>query len=126
MQIAYDSSREQSYVDDIVFDETPEVPRFDVGSIMANLHRHLDGHQILGKDWPNDAVYAVQYRTKTWPCGWDKYDTVRFFANSDELSRFVHSMNVWSREEDNGWEFMLYMWDLGPTMIHDVAAHIHH
>lgn len=125
MQNAYDSNRQQNHADDIIFDEAPHAPSFDFSAIMQSLHRHLDGHQILGTDWPNDAVYAVQYRTKTWPCGWDKYDSVRFFSNSDELSSFVRSMNGWVKYEDNGWEFTLYMWDLGPTLIHDVSVHIH-
>lgn len=125
MQNAYDNNPEHSNVDDIVFDETIAVPSFDVGAVMTSVHRHLDSHQILGNDWPNEATYAMTYRTKTWPCGWDEYDNVRFFANSDELSRFVRRMNNWSREEDNAWTYTLYMWDLGPIMIYDVEAHIH-
>ena len=125
MQIAYDNTANEIHADDIVFDDTAAVARFDMGSVLASVHRHLDGHQILGQDWPADAVYAAKYRTTTWPCGWDKHDSVRFFSNSDELSRFVRSMNNWSTEEDNGWEFTLYMWDLGPELINDVAAHVY-
>lgn len=125
MQISYDSLNTENHVDDIVFDEPTNVVRFDMTAIEHAFQRHLDDHKTLDQNWPADSTYAIKYRYRTWPCGWDNYYCVRFFSSSDELSEFVKRTNIWALEEDNDWEFTLYMWDLGPELISDVSAHVH-
>ena len=85
---------------------------------MAN--KFVESHQTLGHPWPNDATHAVAYRTSTWPCGWDKEVTLRFFTSLEEMREFITGYVDWTLSEDNYFEFQAYEWDLGPYAMKSV------
>jgi hypothetical protein len=76
---------------------------------------HIKSHQTCGVDWPDSAVYAVVYRTSTWPCGWDKENHITFFDTEDQLHAWRRRYDDWSSLEDNHVAFQAYTWDLGPV-----------
>ena len=83
---------------------------------LAALARHIDNHKTANVDWPADAVYAVEYTLKAWPCAATSH--IRFFATKELLEQWYASQLKWAREEDNYYETTgLWFWDLGPNYI---------
>jgi len=69
-------------------------------------------------EWPSDAVFKLEYRTKAWPCGWNK--TVIFFNEPEEVLEFIAGRREWTLSEDNYFEVdRLEEWDLGPNLIQE-------
>lgn len=92
-------------------------------TVSAHIRSHLDEHQTQGRDWPADAAYAVEYRVKAWPTGFDK--NVAFFTNAAELRAWYAAKCSWAMLEDNEFELdALWMWDLGPQLISDHEPHL--
>ena len=83
--------------------------------IMDALKAHIDTHHTNGEAWPDDAEYAVVYRTSTWPCGWSDLTHVSFFDSRDGLDKWMEAQRGWAKCEDNHIAWMVYQWDLGPN-----------
>lgn len=73
-----------------------------------------------GIEWPDGAEFKVEYKTKTWPCGYDRETTKRYFSTQEELDLWLFDQLTWSRMEDNGMMIQLYKWDLGPTFVREI------
>lgn len=70
-----------------------------------------------GEGWgPND-VYKVVTRCSTWPMGWEKEGSVKYFETKEELDAHVESYRDWSLSEDNQVEIGVWEWDLGPNYL---------
>lgn len=75
-------------------------------------------------EWPLDAHLLLTYRLSTWPVGWDKTDTVRFFTDLDHFRKFHASYQEWARCEDNAWRFTLYLRKDGVSLVLNPDAYI--
>lgn len=83
---------------------------------LAALRRHVEGHKTACTEWPLDAVYAVEYALKAWPCAATSH--IRFFATKELLEQWYASQLEWARAEGNAYETTgLWFWDLGPNYI---------
>lgn len=75
-------------------------------------------------EWPVDAHLMMAYRLSTWPVGWEKDDTVRFFSDFDSFHRVHASYRDWARNEDNAWRFALYVRENGVSLVLNPDAFI--
>ena len=74
----------------------------------------IEATKLCGEYWPNDAVFAITYSTKCWPCGWDE-PRAKFFASVAEMVAWRVRYNEWAKLEDNYYEIeSFYEWDWGP------------
>jgi len=81
------------------------------GAILGNLSRQIEET----KDWPVDAVYAIDYEVKCWPTS--ATSEKEFFTSVEEFQAWYTRMAKWATLEDN--EFAIrsvYEWDLGPEL----------
>lgn len=83
--------------------------------LQTALTNHIDAHQTQGIDWPAWAEHAVVYVVHTWPCGWEKEPTIRFFASTAELNIWMEAKRDWATLEDNHFAYRAYDWDWGPV-----------
>ena len=84
--------------------------------ILVALRRHLDNHTTANQEWPADALYAVEYSLKAWPCAATQH--VQFFASKELMEQWYARQCAWGREEDNHFEVNgMWFWDLGPNYI---------
>lgn len=71
--------------------------------------------QVRENTWPDDAVYAVHYTVRCWPCGSDQ--RTQFFTDTAELAAWLKSHREWARLEDNHFSVdMAEEWDWGPQI----------
>lgn len=83
--------------------------------MLQAIQNHIDSHQTNGVDWPAWAFHAVVYAHSTWPCGWEKEPTIRFFADELTVQAWLWEKNDWATLEDNYFAYRAYDWDLGPV-----------
>lgn len=72
-------------------------------------------------DWPDDATHKVKYRTRTWPTGWDKEWSIRYFTSEVELDLWLLDQMRWAYQDDNGFEGHIQKWDFGPEFDRSVS-----
>ena len=95
-----------------VFDDSGK----PVSATMADVLAVMIGNTIAeGKGWPDDAVYKVEYRCRTWPMGWEKETSTKFFDSEVELNEWTANWKEWARCEDNEVNIRVEEWDLGPS-----------
>lgn len=75
-------------------------------------------------EWPVDAHLMMAYRLSTWPVGWEKDDTVRFFSDFDSFHEVHASYRDWARNENNAWRFALYVRENGVSLVLNPDAFI--
>lgn len=85
------------------------------------MYLNIASHTTAGHDWPVTAEFCVVYSTSTWPCGWDKESSVKFFDSRVELNNWLGSQLEWANLEDNQFAFQAYEWDLGPNVMLDLC-----
>ncbi len=79
-----------------------------IDAILADAREH--------QDWPDDAVFKVNYRTKCWPCGFD--DPInKYFQTKAEVEAWEKEYSKWASQDGNSVEYTIYEWDLGPNVI---------
>lgn len=78
---------------------------------------HFEKVVAEGGDWPPSAVYKTETVCSTWPMGWEKEPSVKYFDTKEELNLYVLDYQEWSRSEDNKVKIKVYEWDLGPTYL---------
>jgi len=87
--------------------------------LMDVLIQHVNSHTTNGQSWPNDAEYCIVYRYRTWPVGYDREWSTEFFTNSAEVEAWEKKQREWTKLEDNGIQYSVYEWDLGPHFVRD-------
>jgi hypothetical protein len=68
-----------------------------------------------GEGWAPDDEYKVVTRCSTWPMGWEKEGSTKYFKSKEELDEHVESYREWALCEDNMVKISVWEWDLGPT-----------
>lgn len=71
---------------------------------------------LAGEDWPESAMFKVEYRTRTTMSDWNEL-SVRYFDSKEALDRWVTDFVAWAAEEGNDFEYHLYEWERGPKYI---------
>lgn len=69
-----------------------------------------------GKGWPDDAMFKLQVRYRTWPCGWEKDFHDSYFTSQEELDQRLEELKDWALCEDNEASIKVWEWDLGPEL----------
>lgn len=82
-------------------------------AILANI---VDATKINGQHWPDDALFCVSVRQRTWPLYSGDY-YAHFFQNQEQLDAFLKGQHDWAKMEDNYLDYTVYAWDLGPKVI---------
>jgi len=93
-----------------------------MASLLERIETHVKNHTTAGYQWPDNAKYAVHYNTSTWPVGWDKESTVKFFTSREELDGWFAEMQKWAELEDNYFCARAYVWDLGPNRMQEFSS----
>lgn len=88
--------------------------------VMQVLHDHIESHFHGGERWPDDAEFAVVYRTSTWPIGWHHSNYTEFFTSRKALAEWMEKKEKWSSMEDNLIAWRIYEWDLGPQRLFEL------
>jgi hypothetical protein len=91
-----------------------------MNSILQAIISTIQTQNTGGIPWPDDAVFAVKYNMSTWPIGWGKEASVKFFPSEAELLEWMDSMQKWSRLEDNYAAWSVFEWNLGPNLRMDL------
>lgn len=81
-------------------------------NIVKTIHQHIEAHG----DWPDDAVFAVRYKTKRWPCSYGKVQ-MAYFNDEDSLNAWIRDSVVWAQHEGNSIQYSVYNWDRGPNYL---------
>jgi hypothetical protein len=69
------------------------------------------------QDWPDEAVFKISYRTKSWP-EYAMGDTHhKYFTSMTDVKAWEDDYASWARLGGNSVEYTLYEWDLGPNVI---------
>ena len=84
-------------------------------------NRYFESHKTGGEEWPDSAEFAAKVCTHTWPMGWDSESTMKFFDSAEQLHNWMDSCAKWAKEEDNDIAYVIYEWDLGPKIRHDLS-----
>lgn len=85
-----------------------------IGDVFKN---HFEKVIEEGKGWPPTAVYKTETVCSTWPMGWEKEPSVKYFDTKEELNAFVLDYQEWSMSEDNLVKIQVYEWDWGPKFL---------
>ena len=70
-----------------------------------------------GDGWPVTAMYRAEYTCRTWPMGWEKEASIKYFDTREELDKWLLEQADWARCEDNEVKITVDEWDLGPTFL---------
>ncbi len=81
------------------------------------LQDHIESHFHGGERWPDDAEFAVVWRTSTWPVGWSDMQHTDFFASREAMDVWMEKQRKWAMLEDNYIAWRVYEWDLGPQRL---------
>lgn len=76
------------------------------------MQQHVESHG----GWPDDAVFAVRYKTKCWPCDFDA-SRMEYFTDEAGLKAWISNYADWARQDGNSVEYAIYEWDLGPNYV---------
>lgn len=85
-------------------------------TLMAILENTILQSRICGKDWPDDALYAVAYDVWNWPT-YNKRGDVVFFRVREDLDRWIRDKRIWASMEDNYADWIVFEWDWGPVCL---------
>lgn len=89
-----------------------------VSALTGEFMAHAITKQVYENlDWPLDAVYKVESRSHTWPCGWDGETGTKYFTDKESFDKYVEDYKDWAKCEDNRVELAIWEWDLGPNFI---------
>lgn len=67
-----------------------------------------------GDGWEPDDVYKTETKCSTWPMGWEKEATVKYFKTKEELDAHVASYQEWAKCEDNQVSIKVFEWEFRP------------
>lgn len=68
-----------------------------------------------GDGWAADDVYKVETKCSTWPMGWEKEATVKYFKTKEELDEYIADYKEWAKCEDNKVSIKVFEWDWSPV-----------
>jgi len=85
-----------------------EDPKQFIDYILADALEH--------QDWPDDAVFKISYRTKSWPEHAMGDTRHVYFTTLADVKAWEEDYASWARLGGNSVEFPLYEWDLGPNV----------
>ncbi len=72
------------------------------------------------QDWPDDAVFKISYRTKSWPEQIMGSTHHKYFQTQAEVEAWEEDYASWCRLGGNSMEYTVYEWNLGPNIVkHD-------
>lgn len=74
---------------------------------------------FFGVLWPKNAAFGVTILYHTWPMGWDKSMSKRFFKSREELELHLGQLQIWALSEDNKAKVNVYKWEESPQLIAD-------
>ena len=87
-----------------------------VTPVIECINSIIDSAKIDGKHWPDDALFCVSVRQRTWPLYSGDYHA-HFFQTQSQLDVFLNDQRDWAKLEDNYLDYIVYEWDLGPKVI---------
>lgn len=82
-----------------------------IGDMFAE---HFKKVIATGDGWPPMAVYKIEQTCSTWPMGWEKEPTIKYFDTKEELDEHVASYREWALSEDNQVSIKVFKWDFRP------------
>ena len=71
-------------------------------------------------DWPLDAVFKLEVKYHTWPCGWEREFHTSFFTTFEEVEARLAELKDWALCEDNQVHIKVWEWDLGPDLKEEI------
>lgn len=83
-------------------------------------HKALSTIVDKHSDWPDDAVFMIKYRNKTWPTGWDKDATRVYFKSENDMNLWLLDKMHWTYSDDNAFCGTVHKWDFGPQYLRTV------
>ncbi len=69
------------------------------------------------QDWPDNAVYKISYRTKSWPEQAMGDTRHVYFETKDQVKYWEKDYASWCSLGGNSVEYTVYEWDLGPNVL---------